>query len=101
MGIYPLLKDNNSWFIAADFDKENWAEECRTLILACKEIEIPAYLQKPAREQGNSCFVDAQLKVNQDQWSFLSSIVGSRSENAHYFFNYTSEQSKVYIFMGI
>ena len=22
IGIYPLLKDNTSWFIAADFDKE-------------------------------------------------------------------------------
>jgi len=144
IGIYPLLKDNNSLFIAADFDKESWAEECRTLILACKEIDIPAYLersrsgkdghvwiffeqpypavksrgvlinllehsgvfskfdksssfdrlfpnqnihsgkgignlialplQKPAREQGNSCFVDAQLKAYQNQWSFLSSI---------------------------
>ena len=24
IGIYPLLKDNTSCFIAADFDKENW-----------------------------------------------------------------------------
>ena len=23
VGIYPLLKDNTSWFIAADFDEEN------------------------------------------------------------------------------
>ena len=29
IGIYPLLKDNTSWFIVADFDKDNWAEECR------------------------------------------------------------------------
>ena len=27
IGIYPLLKDNTSWFIAADFDKEKWVEE--------------------------------------------------------------------------
>ncbi|MEX0982741.1 MAG: hypothetical protein WDZ47_11700, partial [Bacteroidales bacterium] len=27
IGIYPLLPDNTSWFIAADFDKENWMEE--------------------------------------------------------------------------
>ena len=32
IGIYPLLKDNTSWFIAADFDKENWLEECRIFI---------------------------------------------------------------------
>lgn len=29
IGIYPLLKDNTSWLLAADFDKENWLEESR------------------------------------------------------------------------
>ena len=28
IGIYPLFPDNTSWFIAADFDKDNWLEEC-------------------------------------------------------------------------
>ena len=32
IGIYPLLKDNTSWFIAADFDKAEWIEDCRLLI---------------------------------------------------------------------
>ncbi len=27
IGIYPLLDDNTSCFIAADFDGENWKEE--------------------------------------------------------------------------
>ena len=27
IGIYPLLKDNTSWFIAADFDDEKWSEK--------------------------------------------------------------------------
>ena len=26
IGIYPLLEDNTSYFIAADFDNENWKE---------------------------------------------------------------------------
>src|SRR5690606_12658152 len=29
IGMYPLLEDNTSWFIAADFDKDDWASECR------------------------------------------------------------------------
>ncbi|MDF1573186.1 MAG: DEAD/DEAH box helicase family protein, partial [Bacteroidales bacterium] len=144
IGIYPLLPDNTSWFIAVDFDKENWVEECRTLINVCKEKEIPAYMErsrsgegghvwiffekpypairsrkilntlleqvrilsvfeksssfdrlfpsqdfhsgkelgnlialplhKPTLEEGNSCFVDEQLKPFQNQWKFLSSI---------------------------
>ncbi len=144
IGIYPLLPDNTSWFIAADFDKVNWVEECRTLINVCKEKEIPTYMErsrsgegghvwiffdkpypairsrkilktlleqvrifsvfeksssfdrlfpnqdfhsgkelgnlivlplhKPTLEEGNSCFVDEQLKPIQNQWKFLSSI---------------------------
>ncbi len=36
IGIYPLLKDNTSWFIAADFDQEeskkkNWSKDCQLL----------------------------------------------------------------------
>ena len=27
IGIYPLLQDNTTWFLAADFDKTNWQEE--------------------------------------------------------------------------
>lgn len=27
IGVYPLLTDNSSYFIAADFDKENWQDE--------------------------------------------------------------------------
>ena len=29
IGIYPLLPDNTSWFLAADFDDQGWAEACR------------------------------------------------------------------------
>ena len=37
IGIYPLLQDNTSHFIAADFDGENWVKECRIFFNACKE----------------------------------------------------------------
>lgn len=31
IGIYPLLEDNTSYFIAADFDEENWKESIKKL----------------------------------------------------------------------
>ncbi len=34
IGIYPILMDNTSWFIVADFDKDNWVADCRTFINA-------------------------------------------------------------------
>ena len=32
IGIYPLLPDNTSWFLAADFDKENWIDDSRKFL---------------------------------------------------------------------
>lgn len=55
IGIYPLLEDNTSWFIAADFDKENWKEESRIFVDACLDKGIPAYLEKS--KSGNGAHV--------------------------------------------
>ncbi len=52
IGIYPLLPDNTSWFIAADFDKENWKEECRAFINSCRDKGIPAYLERSRSGKG-------------------------------------------------
>ncbi|EOR95352.1 hypothetical protein ADIARSV_1464 [Arcticibacter svalbardensis MN12-7] len=38
VGLYPLLPDNKSWFIAADFDEADWIEECRTFIKICEKM---------------------------------------------------------------
>lgn len=52
IGMYPLLKDNTSWFLAADFDKENWIEECRIFIKACYKNGISAYLERSRSGNG-------------------------------------------------
>jgi hypothetical protein len=40
-GLYALLQDNTSWFIAADFDEANWIEECRIFIKISEEHDVP------------------------------------------------------------
>lgn len=57
IGVYPLLKDNTSWFIVADFDKEDWAEACRQLIAACSALSIPAYLERSRSGEGGHVWV--------------------------------------------
>ncbi|MDD3721913.1 MAG: DEAD/DEAH box helicase family protein [Lutibacter sp.] len=52
IGVYPLLHDNTTWFLAADFDKVNWQEEAVTFLKACKENEIPAYLERSRSGNG-------------------------------------------------
>ena len=52
IGIYPLLTDNTSYFIAADFDKENWQEESKAFVKVCKEYGISAYLERSRSGKG-------------------------------------------------
>jgi len=56
-GIYPLLTDNTSWFIAADFDKEKWEEECQAFVSACKEKGITAYLERSRSGKGGHVWI--------------------------------------------
>lgn len=46
IGIYPLLQDNTSWFLVADFDKENWQKEAIAFLNTCTRNNIPAYLER-------------------------------------------------------
>ena len=57
IGIYPLLQDNTTWFLAADFDKANWQKEAVTFLNACKEKEIPAYLERSRSGNGGHVWV--------------------------------------------
>jgi superfamily II DNA or RNA helicase len=57
IGIYPLLKDNTSWFIAADFDEKGWEEECRAFMKSCNENNIPAYLERSRSGKGGHVWI--------------------------------------------
>ena len=52
IGIYPLLSDNSSWFLVADFDKENWIAEAKSFIKSCQTKGIPAYLERSRSGNG-------------------------------------------------
>ena len=57
IGIYPLLKDNTSWFIAADFDKTGWEGECIAFVKCCVENNIPAYLERSRSGKGGHVWI--------------------------------------------
>ena len=52
IGIYPLLSDNSSWFLVADFDKENWIAEAKSFIKSCEAKGLPAYLERSRSGNG-------------------------------------------------
>lgn len=52
MGIYPLLSDNTSFFIAADFDEDNWQEAILRLYTVCQDMELPAVIERSRSGNG-------------------------------------------------
>lgn len=143
-GVYPLLFDDTCRFLVVDFDGESWSSDALAFLASCREVGVPAALersrsgngghvwlffadavpalearrlgtmlltrtmnrrpeigfrsydrlfpsqdtmpsggfgnlvalplQRRARENGNSVFVDDKLEPLTDQWAFLSSL---------------------------
>ncbi len=57
VGLYPLLYDNKSWFIAADFDEADWIIECQAFIKICEEHDILAYLERSRSGKGGHVWI--------------------------------------------
>lgn len=57
VGIYPLLQDNTSWFIAADFDEADWVVACIKFINICEEHDIPAYMERSRSGNGAHAWI--------------------------------------------
>src|SRR5690554_862572 len=56
-GIYPLLEDNTSFFIAVDFDKENWKEAIYRLHKTCTKFNLPAYIERSRSGNGGHLWI--------------------------------------------
>lgn len=57
IGVYPLLQDNTSWFVVADFDKQNWKEEAVVFQKSCINKNIPAYLERSRSGNGGHVWI--------------------------------------------
>jgi superfamily II DNA or RNA helicase/very-short-patch-repair endonuclease len=144
MGVYPMLLDETCWFLALDFDGDQWHNDVKAVLRSCDKHSLPAVLersrsgngghiwlffeqavparlarnlgsflltdamecrpeiglksydrlfpnqdtlpkggfgnlialplQRQARANGNSLFVDAEFRPVPDQWGFLSTV---------------------------
>lgn len=45
IGVYPLLNDDHCYFLAVDFDKQEWREDAGAFMQSCRELAIPAALE--------------------------------------------------------
>jgi len=65
-GVYPLLPDETCWFLAADFDGDEWAADALAYIETCHAKGVPASLEQS--RSGNGGHV----------WIFFSEPIRSR-----------------------
>jgi hypothetical protein len=56
-GVYPLLQDETCWFLAADFDKESWADDTRALLATCRAKGIAAALERSRSGNGGHVWI--------------------------------------------
>jgi hypothetical protein len=45
-GSYPLLFDDTCRFLAVDFDDESWSSDARAFLARCRELKVPAALER-------------------------------------------------------
>jgi len=45
IGIYPILTDNTSYFIVADFDEANWKTDSQKFVGECMNLNLKAYTE--------------------------------------------------------
>ena len=56
-GVYPLLQDETCWFLAADFDKDSWADDARALLDTCRAKGIAAALERSRSGNGGHVWI--------------------------------------------
>ena len=57
VGIYPILPDNTSYFLAADFDGANWLNEAVAFIDASSRLPLNAYLERSRSGNGGHVWI--------------------------------------------
>lgn len=57
IGVYPLLPDERCWFLAADFDKENWQKDVAAFMKTCSNKAVPAYVERSRSGNGGHVWI--------------------------------------------
>ena len=68
IGVYPMLSDNTSWFLAADFDKDDWFNKARIFMKACIEKGITISLMNFLKDKLNFANSESSRKA---KWKII------------------------------
>ncbi len=57
IGVYPLLQDENCYFLTMDFDKKTWQDDVKAFMETCKRKNVPAYLERSRSGNGGHVWI--------------------------------------------
>jgi superfamily II DNA or RNA helicase len=57
IGVYPLLRNETCWFLAADFDKATWWQDCEAFLDSCREWKVPASIERSRSGKGGHIWI--------------------------------------------
>ena len=52
MGVYPLLRDDTCWFLAADFDEASWADDVAAFVETSRAVGLPSAVERSRSGNG-------------------------------------------------
>ena len=57
IGVYPILADGSCWLLAVDFDKSGWQADVSTFLNSCRQLDIPAYIERSRSGEGGHIWI--------------------------------------------
>lgn len=80
-GVYPLLFDDTCGFLAVDFDGDTWADDARAYLAACREMGVPAVLERSRSGNGGHVWLFFSEPIAASEARRLGTLLLTRTMN--------------------
>jgi len=81
VGTYPLLHDDTCMFLAVDFDGEHWSADALAFVDTCREVGVPATLERSRSGAGGHVWVFFAEPVSAATARRLGALLITRTMN--------------------
>jgi hypothetical protein len=90
LGVYPLLHDDTTWFVAADFDGSSWRDDALAYAESCRELGIPASTEISRSGEGAHVWTFFERPVPASQARHIASAAITHACARHRYLTFAS-----------